>query len=135
MITLSAAVAGIRARPALVLLLDTCSLLDLFRRDSTRQQPRVPASEIRTAAELLQLLTARSDAAHLVVPELVPGEFADHADRIEREFEGWFGFHDDNQNWLAEAALSGREDGRRFGGHCPAASPGDCGFARFANHS
>jgi len=41
---------------------------------------------------------------HLVVPELVPGEFADHASRIEREFDGWLGFHDENQDWLAEAA-------------------------------
>jgi hypothetical protein len=105
MITIAAALAQIRASPAPVILLDTCSPLGLFRRDSVRQQPRVPADEIRTAAELLQLLTVRPDAAHLVVPELVPGEFADHADRIEREFEGWFQFHDENQNWFVEAAL------------------------------
>jgi hypothetical protein len=85
MSTIADAVAHIRARAAPVILLDTCSLLDLFRRDSTRQQPRVSANEIRTAAELLQLVTARPDVVHLVVPELVPGEFADHADRIERE--------------------------------------------------
>src|SRR5262249_41211469 len=56
------------------------------------------------AAELLRLVTARPHVAHLVVPELVPGEFADHADEIERDFEGWLAFHDDNQAWLAEVA-------------------------------
>ena len=50
-------------------------------------------------------MTARPDAVHLVVPELVPGEFADHADRIEGTFDEWLGFHDENQDWLAEAAL------------------------------
>jgi len=93
------------AHPAPVIILDTCSLLDLFRRDSTRQQPRATAKEIRTAAELLQRVTSHPDEAHLVVPELVPGEFADHADRTQRDFEEWLQFHDVNQFWLAEAAL------------------------------
>ncbi len=105
MTTIPAAVARIIAQPAPVLVVDTCNLLDLFRRDPPRQQPRVPASEIRIAAELLRLVTTRPDAVHLIVPELVPGEFADHAARIEQEFDGWFRFHDDNQNWLAEAAV------------------------------
>jgi hypothetical protein len=105
MSTIAAALAHIRAHAAPVILLDTCSLFDLFRRDSTRQQPRVAAEEIGAAAELLQRVTARADAVHLVVPELVPGEFADHADKIEREFEAWLRFHDENQNWLAEATL------------------------------
>jgi hypothetical protein len=106
MTPIAAAVTRILAQPAPVLFLDTCSLLDLFRRDGPRHQPRVDAAEIATAAELVQLLTARPDAAHLVLPELVPGEFADHADRIQQDFLGWLGFHDDNQRWLAEAALS-----------------------------
>jgi hypothetical protein len=105
MITIPAAVSHILAHPAPVLILDTCSFLDLFRHDSTRHQPRASADEIRTASELLDLVTARPDAAHLVVPELVPGEFADHADRIEQEFEKWLKSHDENQTWLAEAAL------------------------------
>ncbi len=105
MTTMTAAVAQILAQPAPVIILDTCNFLDLFRRDTTRQQPRIPAEEIRIASELLQLVTARPDAVHLVVPELVPGEFADHANRIEREFDGWLEFHDENQDWLAEAAL------------------------------
>ena len=84
MTTITAAVAQIISHPAPVIILDTCNFLDLFRRDTTRQQPRVPAEEIRIASELLQLVTARPDAVHLVVPELVPGEFADHANRIER---------------------------------------------------
>ena len=105
MTTITAAVAQIIAQPAPVIILDTCNFLDLFRRDTTRQQPRVPAEEIRIASELLQLVTARPDAVHLVVPELVPGEFADHANRIERAFDEWLGFHDENQDWLAEAEL------------------------------
>ncbi|MGA2702199.1 MAG: hypothetical protein ABSH35_14030 [Isosphaeraceae bacterium] len=104
MTSITAVAAQIIAQPAPVTILDTCNFLDLFRRDTTRQQPRVPAEEIRIASELLQLVTARPDAVHLVVPELVPGEFADHASRIEREFAGWLGFHDENQDWLAEAA-------------------------------
>jgi hypothetical protein len=104
MTTIAAAVAQIITQPAPVILIDTCNFLDLFRRDTTRQQPRVPAAEIRIASELLQLVTARPNAAHLLVPELVPGEFADHANRIEREFEGWLEFHDENQDWLVEAA-------------------------------
>ena len=87
MTTITAAVAQIIAKPAPVIILDTCNFLDLFRRDTTRQQPRVPAEEIRIASELLQLVTARPDAVHLVVPELVPGEFAGHANRIERAFD------------------------------------------------
>ena len=104
MITISAAVAQIIAQPAPVIILDTCNLLDLFRRDSTRQQPRVPSEEIGVASQLLQLAPGRPTAIHLVVPELVPGEFADHADRIEKEFDRWLEFHDDNQAWLEEAA-------------------------------
>jgi len=105
MTNIPAAVARILAHPAPVILPDTCNFLDLFRRDPARQQPRVPAEEIGIAAELLQLAIAPPDTVHLVVPELVPGEFTDHADRIEREFEGWLEFHDGNQEWLAEAAL------------------------------
>jgi hypothetical protein len=104
MIPIATAVAQIQAQPALVLLVDTCSLLDLFRRDTMRQQPRVDPDEIRAAGQLLQLLTIRPAAVHLVVPELVPGEFADHADRIQRDFSAWLGFHDANQQWVADVA-------------------------------
>ena len=38
MIPISAAVGQIIAQSAPVIILDTCNLLDLFRRDSTRQQ-------------------------------------------------------------------------------------------------
>jgi hypothetical protein len=51
MITIPAAVAQIGAQPAPVIILDTCNFLDLFRRDTARQQPRVPAEEIRTASD------------------------------------------------------------------------------------
>ncbi len=103
MIPIATAAATFLNCPAPVILFDTCSLLDLFR--PAGQKPRVPAGEIRSAAEILRLVIGQPDAAHLVVPELVPGEYADHADRIEKEFKGWFRIHDENQEWLAEAAL------------------------------
>ena len=53
MTTITAAVAQIIAQRAPVIILDTCNFLDLFRRDTTRQQPRIPAEEIRIASELL----------------------------------------------------------------------------------
>lgn len=105
MTQIPAAVARIVGQPAPVIIIDTCNFLDLFRRDPARQQPRVPVQEIRIAFEILQLVTARPDAVHLVVPELVPGEFADHADRIEADYDRWLKFHDENQDWLAEAAI------------------------------
>lgn len=105
MTPISKAVKKILATPAPVFILDTCSLLDLFRRDFNRKQPRVPPEEIKAAAEISQLVAAKPDAAHLVVPELVPGEYADHANQVEREFEDWLRFHDENQNQLAETAL------------------------------
>lgn len=106
MTRISDAVDGVIASPAPVILLDTCNLLDLFRRDSAERKPRAPAAEIRIAAELVWTMSTRVDAIHLVVPELVPLEFADHADRIESEFDGWLAFHDENQQWLAEAAAA-----------------------------
>ena len=104
MTPIPAAAASLLAHPAPVFIIDTCNFLDLFRRDTARPQPRVTAEEIRTASRLLDEVTTRPDAVHLVVPELVPLEFADHADRIEAEFEAWLQAHDANQGWLAEAA-------------------------------
>lgn len=54
MTVIADAVAHISARPAPVVIVDTCNFLDLFRRDTTRRQPRVPAEEIRIAFQLLQ---------------------------------------------------------------------------------
>lgn len=98
------AVARMLAAPAPVIILDTCSLLDLFRRDDSRKQPRVPVDEIAVAVEILRETSARPNWAHLVVPELVPGEFADHADQIEQTLESWLTFHDENQDWLRGTA-------------------------------
>ena len=67
--------------PAPVILVDTCNFLDLFRSDPAK--PRVPYQEIRAAADLLDLLTARPDAVHLLVPELIPREYTDHANPIQ----------------------------------------------------
>ncbi len=104
MLNISAATNRFRIHPAPILIIDTCNFLDLFRRDSTPSQPRVPADEIRIASELRQTATVPPGAVHLVVPELVPREFADHADRIESEFEHWLEGQDQNQAWLAAAA-------------------------------
>lgn len=104
-ITIADAVANILAQPAPVILVDTCSFIDLFRRDPTRFQPRVPAHEIRAAADLMELMNASPEAAHLLLPELIPREYSDHADREEATFNNWMQFHDQNQGWLAKASL------------------------------
>jgi hypothetical protein len=90
--------------PAPLLLVDTCNFLDIFRSDPAK--PRGPHQEIRTAADLLDLLTATPDAVHLVVPELIPREYTDHANPIQIKFGEWTELHDANQNWLVEASLS-----------------------------
>jgi hypothetical protein len=105
-ISIAAAVTHILARPpAPVILIDTCTFLDLFRRDEKRFQPRVPSQEIQAAADLVDLVTSRPDTVHLLVPELIPREYADHADREEATFRGWTAFHDENQDWLYETSL------------------------------
>ena len=106
-ITIADAVYGILAKPSVpVILIDTCSFIDLFRRDATRFQPRVPVQEILAAADLVELMNASPDATHLLLPELIPREYSDHADNAEATFENWTLFHDQNQDWLAEASLS-----------------------------
>ncbi len=55
MITIADASAQIQAHPAPVILIDTCSLLDLFRRDAKSLQPRAPAEVIQSAPEFLLL--------------------------------------------------------------------------------
>ena len=59
--------------------------------------------EIRAAADLLDLLTATPDAAHLIVPELIPREYTDHADAIQRAFGVWTELHVTNQGWVFDA--------------------------------
>jgi hypothetical protein len=103
MIPIPAAVARILTQPAPVLIIDTCNFLDLFR-CAPPSRPRVLADEIQIASKLLKAVTDRPGAVHLVVPELMPGKFADNADQIECEFEKWLGIHDQNQTWLAAVA-------------------------------
>jgi hypothetical protein len=110
-ISLADAFAHIHAGPpAPVILLDTCSFLDLFRTDESQTkvpyQPRAPHQEIRDAADLLALVNAAPGAAHLIVPELVPREYADHTAAIQAQFGKWTELHDKNQNWFLEASLS-----------------------------
>ncbi|HBI41992.1 MAG TPA: hypothetical protein DDY78_03920 [Planctomycetales bacterium] len=109
-ITIADAFAHIQAQPPVpVILIDTCSFLDLFRADETTTklsfQPRAPHQEIRAAADLLDLVTVLPNAAHLIVPELIPREYADHANTIQTKFGEWTEFHDRNQGWLVEASL------------------------------
>jgi hypothetical protein len=109
-LTIADAFAHIQAQPpAPVILLDTCSFLDLFRPDESQNkvpfQPRVPHQEMRAAADLLALVSALPNAAHLIVPELIPREYADHASAIEAKFGEWTEFHDRNQDWLVGASL------------------------------
>jgi hypothetical protein len=102
-ISLTDALAHIMSRPAVpVILVDTCNFLDLFRSDPTK--PRVSQQEIRAAVDLLDLLNATPDAAHLLVPELIPREYLDHADTIQRAFGGWTERHDTNQTWVFDAS-------------------------------
>lgn len=90
--------------PAPVFLVDPCNFLDLFRTDPGK--PRVPHQEIRAAVDLLDLLTPKPEAVHLFVPELIPREYADHANSIQKRFAEWTELHDANQEWLVEAAQS-----------------------------
>ena len=60
----------------------------------------MPPEEIRVASKLVQMPTTGPDSIHLVVPELVPREFSENADKIEKEFEGLIRLHDENQGWL-----------------------------------
>jgi hypothetical protein len=96
--------------PAPVILIDTCNFLDLFRTDESQTkmpaQPRAPHREIRVAADLLALVKAAPGAAHLIVAELVPREYSDHADAIEAQFGKWTELHDETQDWFREAGQS-----------------------------
>jgi hypothetical protein len=110
-ISLADAFAHIQAGPpAPLIFIDTCSFLDLFRTDESQTkvpyQPRAPHQEIRDAAALLALLNATPGAAHLILPELVPREYLDHAGAIQAQFGKWTELHDKNQDWLVEASLS-----------------------------
>jgi hypothetical protein len=110
-ISLADAFARIQAGPpAPIIFIDTCVFLDLFRADESQTkvpyEPRAPHREIRDAADLLALVNATPEAAHLIVPELVPREYSDHATAVQAQFGKWTELHDKNQDWLREASLS-----------------------------
>ncbi len=113
-IAIDDAVARVLARPASVLIPDTCNFLDLFRCDS--KWPRVPTEEIEVCSDLRRGLGSRDDAAHFFVPELVPREFADNADKVQQDFHSWLENHDFNQEWIAMAQIfvPDRFDARLF---------------------
>jgi hypothetical protein len=104
-ISIAGTASHILARPhAPVILVDTYCFLDLYRRDEKRFEPRVAATEIRAAADLLELLTVSPGKVHLVVPELIPREYAHHAGSEEELFRKWTAFHDQNQGWIFDAS-------------------------------
>src|SRR5205807_10445039 len=87
-----------------------CSFLDLFRTEESQTkvpyQARAPHQEIRDAADLLTRVNAAPGAVHLIVPELVPREYSDHAAALQAQFGKWTELHDKNQDWLREAGLA-----------------------------
>ena len=135
-ITIRDAFTHIQSRPpAPVILIDTCSFLDLFRADETPSkvpfQARVPQQEIWAASDLLELVTALPEAAHLIVPELIPPEYSDHANAIQTKFGEWTELHDRNQDWFVEAsvcvrrhALAAHGPSLRAGGQAPGMADG-----------
>ncbi len=104
MTSLSDAATRILAAPAPVLVLDTCSLLDLFRRHQNQPMPKTPPEEYRDVWEMGLLLSVRPGAIHLVVPELVPREYADNANAIEVELNRWCKQVDESLRWFTESA-------------------------------
>jgi len=100
----------IRAKPAPVLIVDTCNFLDLFRvarptKDAAER--RVELAELLAAVELLKLLGSPDPPLYHVVPELVPGEFKDNAtEKVEEPFRLWLDAHDKNQQWLSGAGYA-----------------------------
>lgn len=83
-----------------VVSLDTCNFLDLVRVDLPQREPRADAAEVRAAVELTALANERRVV--LVVPELVPGELADHIADRESEFADWVRYLDQSSDWLAK---------------------------------
>lgn len=104
MTPISEAVKQIVANPAVVIAIDSCSLLDLFQLEKNEKKCRPSVEDIRAVAEFLDRLSFSPNIAHLIVPELVPREFEDNADRVEKKSKDWFEFHDEKQLWLAESS-------------------------------
>jgi hypothetical protein len=90
MTPISEAVKQIIANPAAVIAIDTCSLIDLFRVGEKRRL-KAPPDEIGAVVRLLQQLATRPEVPHLIVPELIPKEFTDNADKEQAAFRSWFG--------------------------------------------
>lgn len=97
------AAGAIRANPVPVLIVDTCNYLDLVRVGKDGKGPYANAGEIAAAVELH---TAAEHPArlHLFVPEFVPGEWQDHADRHKDEVTVWARVLDEQLAWLQGVA-------------------------------
>ncbi len=106
-VTITEAAAKILAQPHVpVMLLDTCVFIDLFRGDEKRIVRRVPVEEVQVALELMDLVSSRPNAVHLYVPELVPHEYLDNANKEQTVLNGWIEAMGESQEWLAKAAAS-----------------------------
>lgn len=106
--TIADAVAQIQAVAAPVFLIDTCNFIDLFRVQNDDEQklrrPRVLVQEINAAIELLDFAKSLPRRVHVVVPELIPREYQENSDRIQKDFDNWMKSQDEFQQWLFEAA-------------------------------
>lgn len=91
-------VRAIAASAKPVLAVDTCNFQDLIRVRVNERVPTADPAEVRVAVELPTLVAARQ--VHIVLPELVPGEWADHADARERELATWVRSVDRGFEWL-----------------------------------
>jgi hypothetical protein len=78
------ATAQILAAPAPVLLIDTCSLLDIIR--APKRALKLKGC-IKNAVELRRRIKAAPPECHLAVGSFVPAEWAKHADTIRDELQ------------------------------------------------
>jgi len=110
MTPLAEVAARILARPAPVIVSDTCSLLDLFRvarPTKEAEERRIEVEELKAASKLLAALTLPEPPFHHVVPELVPGEFRDNAEiRVTDPFRRWVDAHDAAGGWIPKAVAA-----------------------------
>lgn len=98
--SISDAAASILAAPAPVLLIDTCSLVDIIRAPKRALELK---GCIENAVELRRMLGTGPPECHLVVGSFVPGEWAKHADPTRDELESHLKFLDEASSHFQEA--------------------------------
>jgi hypothetical protein len=83
MTAIAEAVDLIASAPAPVFILDSCVYLDLFRIRESGERP-CGAEELLAANRFLASIVVSPCRAYLIAPELVPQEFEDNANDVER---------------------------------------------------